>query len=70
MAFILNSEAKLFQHLFGRGLYKKHFCEIILKSGQWPKRRCCLQVFLCLALAAILFSGQKRFLQFWTLDTG
>ena len=24
---------------FGRGSPKEHFCEIILKSGQWPKRR-------------------------------
>ena len=25
----------------------KHFCEIILKSGHWPRRRCCLKdIFL------------------------
>ena len=50
---------------FGRGSPKKHFCEIILKSGHWPMRRCHLKVFLYLALAAILFSGAKRFKQFW-----
>ena len=25
---------------FGRGSPKEHFCEIILKSGHWPSRRC------------------------------
>ena len=24
---------------------EKHFCEIILKSGHWPQRRCCLKIF-------------------------
>ena len=41
---------------FGKGAYEEHLCEIILKSGHWPGRRCCLKVFLFLALVAILFS--------------
>ena len=27
---------------FDRGLPEKHFCEIILKSGHWPRKRNCL----------------------------
>ena len=50
---------------FGRVLHKKHFCEIILKSGHWPRNRCRLNVvvfsFSFLALAAILFSGAEPF---------
>ena len=38
---------------FDRGSPKEHFCEIILKSGYWPGRRCHLKVFLFLALVAI-----------------
>ena len=49
---------------FGRGSPKEHFCEIILKSGHWSRRRCHLKVFLFLALVAILFSGEEPFLQF------
>ena len=30
--------------------HPRHFCEIILKSGHWPRRRCCLKVFLVLVL--------------------
>ena len=30
---------------FGRGLFKKHFCEIILKSARWPWMRCRLTGF-------------------------
>ena len=30
---------------FGKGVLEKHFCEIILKSGPWPRRRCCLKIF-------------------------
>ena len=38
---------------FGEGLSKKHFCEIILKLGHWPRSKCCVKVFfLILALAA------------------
>ena len=32
----------------GRGSPKKHFCEIILKSVYWSRRRCHLKVFLFL----------------------
>ena len=42
---------------YGRGSLTRHLCEIILKSGHWP-RRCRLNVFKFLALAAILFSGE------------
>ena len=50
---------------FGRGSSKEHSCEIISKSIQWPRRRCHFKVFLCLALAAILFSRAELFRQFW-----
>ena len=46
---------------FDRGSPKEHFCEIILKSGHWPRRRCHLKVFLFLALVAILFNAAERF---------
>ena len=26
--------------IFGGGSPKEHFCEIILKSGNWPRKRC------------------------------
>ena len=45
----------------GRWSPKEHFCEIIMISGHWPTRRCCLKVFLFLALVAILFSRAKVF---------
>ena len=38
---------------------KEHFCEIILKSVHWSRRRSHLKVFLFLALASILFSGAE-----------
>ena len=37
----------------------KHFCANILKSGHWPRTRCCLKIFYFLALAAILFNGAE-----------
>ena len=46
---------------FGRRPPKENFCEIILKSVHWSRRRCHLKVFLLLALAAILFSGERNF---------
>ena len=30
---------------FGNYSIKKHFCEIILKSGNWSRRRCHLKAF-------------------------
>ena len=39
-------------------------CEIIVKSGHWPARICCLKVFLFIALAAILFFGSEPFSNF------
>ena len=44
---------------FGRGSPKEQICEIILKTVQWPRRRCCLKVFLLLTFVAILFSGAE-----------
>ena len=52
---------------------EEHFCEIILKLGQWPRRICCLKVFYifisdghfvqpCGTILAILVKGQKTFL--------
>ena len=49
---------------FGRGCYEEQFCEIILNLGQWI-RRCGLKDFLSWALAALMFGGAKRFMQFW-----
>ena len=30
---------------FGKRVLEKHFGEIILKSGPWPRGRCCLKIF-------------------------
>ena len=50
---------------FGRGSPKEHFCEIILKSVQWSRRRCHLKVFfLFFALVAILFTEAIPFSNF------
>ena len=49
---------------YGRGYYKKHFCEIILNLGQWFRRRCRLKVFFSGTLVADLFGGAKSFMQF------
>ena len=57
---ILISGAEPFQQ-FCRRLPKEHFCEIILKLGHWPGRRCHFKVFLFLALGTILFSGAEPF---------
>ena len=54
-------EAMASEIAYLRTSLKEHLCEIILKSGHWPRRRCCLKVFLFLALVAILFSGTKPF---------
>ena len=40
---------------------KGHNRNISVKSGHRPKTRCCLNVFLFLALVAILFSGAEPF---------
>ena len=42
---------------------KKHFSGIILKSGHWPARICCLKLFffVFLAQAAILYRGRQLF---------
>ena len=45
---------------FGGGSPKEPFCEIILKSVHWSRRRGHLKVFLFLTLAAILFGGVKH----------
>ena len=43
---------------FGRGLPKEHFCEIILKLGHWPRRKCRLNVFFF-----SIFSSRCHFVQ-------
>ena len=58
---ILFSQTEPFIGSFGKGSKEEHFCEIILKSGHRPKRRCRLKVFLLLALTAILFSRVEPF---------
>ena len=45
---------------FGKGHYEEQFCEIILNLGQW----CPFYDFLSGALAALLFSVAKPFMQF------
>ena len=49
---------------FGKGSSKKHFCEIILKSGHWSRSIYHLKVFLFLALAAILLRATEPLSQF------
>ena len=49
---------------FGRGYYEKQFCEIVLKLGQWFRRRCCLKDFLSGALVALFVRREKPFMQF------
>ena len=60
LAAICSAERKNFSN-FDRGSPKEHFCEIILKSGHWPRRRRRLKVLLFLALVAIFFSGAEPF---------
>ena len=48
---------------FSRGYYEEQFCEIILNLGQWFRKRCILKDFLSGALATLLFSGAKPFMQ-------
>ena len=31
---------------FGKGAQEEHFCEIILKSGHWLRKRCHFKIFL------------------------
>ena len=55
------------------GHFQKHFCQsnvdiIIIRNisvilGKWFTR-CCLQIFLCLALVAFFFSYAELFVQF------
>ena len=48
---------------FGRGYHEEPFCKIILNLDQRLWRKCRLSIFL-IALAALLFSGAKLFVQF------
>ena len=43
---------------------EEHFCKIILKSDHRPRRRCCLKVFLFLALVAFCSEEQNHFSNF------
>ena len=58
---ILFNKAKLFCN-YGRGSYEQPFCETILNSSQWFRRRH-LKIFIFLALASILFSRAQPFVQ-------
>ena len=49
---------------FGSGYPEKQFCEFILNLDL-RLRRCCLKDFLSGALAALMFSGEEPFMQFW-----
>ena len=49
---------------FGGGYQEEQFCKIILNLGQWFRRRCLLKDVLSGALATLLFSGAKPFMQF------
>ena len=44
----------------------EHFCEIILKSNNWPMRRCSLKTFIFLAL--VFCSGEQN--HFSNFDKG
>ena len=69
---------------FGRGLSKEHFCEIILKLAQWPRRRCWLKGFSIFSsdgqfvqrsgtILAILVEGHPRIISvklFWNWPIG
>ena len=57
LAATLFSRVEQFQQCFS----KEHFCEIILKSANWPWRRCRFMSFLFFAPVAILFSGAEPF---------
>ena len=52
---IFSAERNHFNN-FGRGSHKEHFCENVLKSGYWSRRRCHLKVFL-------FFSSGGHFVQ-------
>ena len=54
-----------FLNNFVRAPPKEHLCEIISNFGHSFSSRCCLKVFLFLALVAILFSEVEQFEQFW-----
>ena len=47
-----------------RGFNEEQFCEIILNLSQLFRKRCCLNDFLSGALATLLLSGAKLFMQF------
>ena len=46
-------------------MLEEHFCEIILKLGHWPRRKCLKNFFPILAIAVVLFSAAALFEQFW-----
>ena len=48
---------------FGKG-YEEQFCEIILKLGQWFRRRCCFKDFLSGALVAFCSVEQNHLCNF------
>ena len=45
-------------------LIEDHFCAIILNLGQGLRRRCCLKIFLILALVTISSTEQNRLCNF------
>ena len=47
---------RFFETPCSRGSSKKHSCEIILNSANWPRRRCCLKGFS-------IFSFDSHFVQ-------
>ena len=49
---------------YGRRYQEKQFCEIILNLDQWFRRKCHFKDVLSRALAALLLSGAKPFVQF------
>ena len=50
----------------GRGSPKEHFCEIISKLGQWPRRRCGLKVFLLLACCLFSCSAEQNHFRYFS----
>ena len=47
---------------FGKESPKEHFCEIILKSGDWSRSRCPLKVFLFFSCGRHFVQGNRTIL--------
>ena len=64
LAIICSAKWKHFSD-FGKMAYEEHFCEIILKSGLWPRRRCCLKIFSIFSSSSHFVLPSRTILEFW-----